>query len=75
MQALGFWRAFSEDQQFPVGGGVGRLVRFGKQPVDFKLQRKRGQATFTALSAFLPPAKRFRKVACPLFLSGRTWVA
>lgn len=22
----------------PVGGGVGRLVRFGKQPVDFKLQ-------------------------------------
>ena len=22
----------------PVGGGVGRLVRFGKQPIDFKLQ-------------------------------------
>ncbi|UCE64230.1 MAG: hypothetical protein JSU59_03560 [Nitrospirota bacterium] len=22
----------------PFGGGVGRLVRFGKQPVDFKLQ-------------------------------------
>jgi hypothetical protein len=22
----------------PVGGGVGRLVKFGKQPVDLKLQ-------------------------------------
>jgi hypothetical protein len=22
----------------PIGGGVGRLVKFGKQPVDLKLQ-------------------------------------
>ena len=33
------WEADSgEKWTVPVGGGVGRLVRFGKQPVDFKLQ-------------------------------------
>lgn len=33
------WEA-DEDERWtvPFGGGVGRLVRFGKQPVDFKLQ-------------------------------------
>lgn len=33
------WEADSSDRYMvPVGGGVGRLVRFGQQPVDFKLQ-------------------------------------
>jgi hypothetical protein len=33
------WEADSDDRwTVPFGGGVGRLVRFGKQPVDFKLQ-------------------------------------
>ena len=33
------WEANSSDRYFvPVGGGVGRLVKFGEQPVDFKLQ-------------------------------------
>ena len=33
------WEADSDDRwTVPLGGGVGRLVRFGKQPVDFKLQ-------------------------------------
>jgi len=33
------WEANSSDRYFvPLGGGAGRLVRFGKQPVDFKLQ-------------------------------------
>jgi len=33
------WNKESGNQwTVPVGGGVGRLVRFGKQPVDFKLQ-------------------------------------
>ena len=33
------WEKPSSDQwTVPVGGGVGKLVRFGKQPVDFKLQ-------------------------------------
>jgi len=33
------WEANSSDRyKVPVGGGVGRLVRFGEQPVDFKLQ-------------------------------------
>ena len=32
------WEADSGDKwAVPLGGGVGRLVRFGKQPVDFKL--------------------------------------
>lgn len=32
------WEADSgEEWTVPLGGGVGRLVRFGKQPVDFKL--------------------------------------
>jgi len=32
------WEAPSSDRwTVPFGGGVGRLVRFGKQPVDFKL--------------------------------------
>jgi len=37
----------------PIGGGVGRLVRFGKQPVDFKLigyknvERPRGVADWS----------------------------
>lgn len=32
------WEADSgEEWTVPIGGGVGRLVRFGKQPVDFKL--------------------------------------
>lgn len=32
------WEAESgEEWTVPLGGGVGRLVRFGKQPVDFKL--------------------------------------
>lgn len=32
------WEADSDEQwTIPVGGGAGRLVRFGKQPVDFKL--------------------------------------
>ena len=32
------WEADSGDEwTVPLGGGVGRLVRFGKQPVDFKL--------------------------------------
>ena len=33
------WEANSSDRYFvPVGGGAGRLVRFGEQAVDFKLQ-------------------------------------
>jgi len=33
------WEADSGDRwTVPVGGGVGKLVRFGDQPVDFKLQ-------------------------------------
>ena len=33
------WEADSDDRwTVPVGGGVGKLVRFGEQPVDFKLQ-------------------------------------
>lgn len=33
------WEADSgEKWTVPVGGGAGRLVRFGKLPVDFKLQ-------------------------------------
>jgi hypothetical protein len=33
------WEADSDDRwKVPVGGGVGRLVKFGKQPVDLKLQ-------------------------------------
>lgn len=33
------WEAKSSDRwTIPVGGGAGRLVRFGDQPVDFKLQ-------------------------------------
>jgi hypothetical protein len=33
------WEADSSDRyKVPVGGGLGRLVRFGEQPVDFKLQ-------------------------------------
>lgn len=33
------WDADSSDRYtVPVGGGVGKLVRFGDQPVDFKLQ-------------------------------------
>lgn len=32
------WEAASEDRwTVPFGGGIGRLVRFGNQPVDFKL--------------------------------------
>lgn len=32
------WNADSDEQwTVPMGGGVGRLVRFGKQPVDFKV--------------------------------------
>ena len=32
------WEAESgEKWTVPIGGGVGRLMRFGKQPVDFKL--------------------------------------
>ena len=32
------WEAGSSDRfKIPVGGGVGRLVRFGKLPVDFKV--------------------------------------
>ncbi len=33
------WEKPSSDQwTVPVGGGIGKLTRFGKQPVDFKLQ-------------------------------------
>ena len=33
------WEANSSNRYFvPVGGGAGRLLRFGQQPVDFKLQ-------------------------------------
>lgn len=33
------WEADSEDRwTVPIGGGVGKLVRFGKQPVDVKAQ-------------------------------------
>jgi len=33
------WEADSDDRwTIPFGGGVGRLVKFGKQPVDLKLQ-------------------------------------
>jgi hypothetical protein len=33
------WEADSDDRwTIPLGGGVGRLVRFGKAPVDFKAQ-------------------------------------
>ena len=33
------WSADSSDRYtIPVGGGIGKLVRFGRQPVDFKLQ-------------------------------------
>ena len=33
------WEADSDDRwTVPFGGGAGRLVKFGKQPVDFKLQ-------------------------------------
>ena len=33
------WEKDGSDRwTIPIGGGVGRLVRFGKQPVDFKLQ-------------------------------------
>jgi len=33
------WEADSDDRwTVPIGGGVGRLVKFGKQPVDLKLQ-------------------------------------
>lgn len=33
------WEADSDDRwTVPFGGGVGRLVKFGKQPVDFKIQ-------------------------------------
>ena len=33
------WEADSEDRwTVPFGGGVGHLVKFGKQPVDLKLQ-------------------------------------
>jgi hypothetical protein len=33
------WEADSDDRWLvPVGGGVGKLVRFGSRPVDFKLQ-------------------------------------
>jgi hypothetical protein len=33
------WDADSSDRYtIPVGGGIGKLVRFGKQPVDIKLQ-------------------------------------
>jgi hypothetical protein len=33
------WEATSDDRwTVPVGGGIGRLVRFGKLPVDSKLQ-------------------------------------
>jgi hypothetical protein len=33
------WEKPSGDRwTIPVGGGVGRLVKFGKQPVDFKVQ-------------------------------------
>ena len=33
------WEADSDNRwTVPVGGGFGRLVKFGKQPVDFKLQ-------------------------------------
>lgn len=27
-----------EEWTIPIGGGIGKLVRFGNQPVDFKLQ-------------------------------------
>ena len=33
------WEADSSDRwTVPVGGGIGKLIRFGDQPVDFKLQ-------------------------------------
>ena len=33
------WEADSDNRwTVPVGGGFGRLVKFGQQPVDFKLQ-------------------------------------
>ncbi|MEA2115214.1 MAG: neuromedin U, partial [Thermodesulfobacteriota bacterium] len=33
------WEADSDDRwTIPFGGGAGRLVKFGKQPVDFKAQ-------------------------------------
>jgi hypothetical protein len=33
------WEADSDDRwTVPIGGGVGRLVKFGKQPVDLKAQ-------------------------------------
>ena len=33
------WEKPSSDQwTVPLGGGIGKLMRFGKQPVDFKLQ-------------------------------------
>ena len=33
------WEANNDDRRtVPFGGGVGRLVKFGKQPVDLKLQ-------------------------------------
>lgn len=33
------WDASSDDRwTVPIGGGAGKLVRFGNQPVDFKLQ-------------------------------------
>ncbi len=33
------WEADSDDRwKVPVGGGVGRLIRIGKQPVDIKVQ-------------------------------------
>jgi hypothetical protein len=33
------WEKSSSDRwTIPLGGGIGKLVRFGKQPVDFKLQ-------------------------------------
>ena len=36
---FGDWEADSDDRwTVPVGGGVGKLIRFGKQPVDIKAQ-------------------------------------
>ena len=33
------WEKSSGEQwTIPLGGGIGKLARFGKQPVDFKLQ-------------------------------------
>ena len=39
MDLVADWEKPSDNQwTVPVGGGIGKLHRFGKQPVDFKLQ-------------------------------------